>query len=87
MADFKESTGTKLPTAEEERALFVEREKCLKDHIRDLERAYAIAMDLVKAAPRETLATVGATCRLAVQDDQPNTRDLVAAILQRAGSV
>ena len=87
MADYDESPAAKLPTAEEERALFAEREKCLKDHIRDLERAYAIAMDLVKAAPRETLATVGATCRLAMQDEQPNTRDLITAILQRAGSV
>ena len=83
----EEATDSKLPTAEEERALFAEREKCFKDHIRDLERAYEIALDLVKAASKETLEAVGATCRpLAMQDDYPNTRDLVAAILQRADS-
>jgi hypothetical protein len=81
----EEEVEAAAPAREEERALFVKREKCLKDHIFDLEKAYAIAMDLVKAAPKETLIAVGATCRLlATQDDHPNTRDLVAAILQRA---
>ena len=76
-----------LPESEEKSALFVEREKCLMNHIQDLEKAYVIAMDLVKAAPKETLSTVGATYRhLALQDDHPNTRDFVAAILQRTSS-
>ena len=82
-----EEQVSNLSTADEERALFAEREKCLQDHIRDLEKVYEIAMDLVKAASKETLVTVGEIRRpLALQDDSPNTRDLVAAILQRAGS-
>jgi hypothetical protein len=87
MSGHDEETDSKLPSKEEESALFAERERCLKDHIQDLEKAYVIAMDLVKVAPTETLARVGARCRpLVMQDDYPNTRDLVAAILQRAGS-
>ena len=87
MSTHEEETESKLPHNEEESALFAEREKCLKNHIQDLEKAYTVALDLVKAAPKETLITVGVMCRaLAMQDDHPNTRDLVAAILQRAGS-
>jgi uncharacterized protein len=83
----EQATDSKLPSAEEERTLFAERERCLQDHIRDLEKAYEIAMDLVKVASKEILAKVGANRRpLAIQDDFPNTRDLVAAILQRASS-
>ena len=82
-----EEQTSNLSTADEEKALFAQREKYLQDHIRDLEKVYEIAMDLVKAASRESLATVSAICHpLAMKDDYPNTRDLVAAILQRAGS-
>jgi hypothetical protein len=87
MSTYEDETDSRLPHNEEKSAVFAEREKCLKNHIQDLEKAYTVAMDLVKAAPKETLATVGATYRpLAMQDAHPNTRDLVAAILQRASS-
>lgn len=84
MSTHVQETDSKLPDNEEGKSvLFAEREKRLKNHIEDLEKAYMVAMDLVKAAPKETLITVGAACLpLAMQDDYPNTRDLVAAILQ-----
>jgi len=82
-----EEQSVNVAATDEERARFAEREKCLQDHIQDLEKAYEIAMDLVKAASKDTLATVGEICRpLAMKDDYPNTRDLVAAILNRASS-
>jgi len=76
-----------LRAVEDERAILRDGERCLNDRILDLEKSYAIAMDLVKCAPKEALLAVAATCRwVATQNDCPNTRDLVTAILQGAGS-
>jgi len=82
----EEEIASAVCEKEEEKALLSEREKALADQIRDLEKAYGIAMDLVKGCSKRTLAVVGAPYRqLAAQQDYPNTRDLVLAIVERAG--
>jgi hypothetical protein len=84
----EKESESQLRAREEEVQCLREREKTLTAHIYDLEKAYAIAMDMAKTAQKETLVAVGAAFRpLALQDDYPNTRDLVVAILSRTGSL
>ena len=70
---------------EGEISLWQEEVQTLRHQVTDLQKCYALAMDLVKAAPPEALAAVISThAPLAKQDEYPSTRDLAEAMLVRS---